>query len=100
MFVSSPPSISKSRSFRFSGVLDFEVAVEVTLPVGDSVPDCVRACEIGATECALLVEGRGIGGRIDCFRGRSPIGGRRLPAMVGTGQVEEKDYTMRDQCAL
>lgn len=70
MFVSSPPSCSKSRSFRFAPtpcVGDLFLWLLVLVDATDSAGD-TRPVMDGATESALALEGRAdVGGRIDCF---------------------------------
>ena len=91
MFVSSPPSASKSRSLRLvppfwhGGDLDCEVLVHIDrmLSAGDTVPDCVLDCDEGALDWVLAEEGLEIGGRIVCFFvGNNPAAGRGRPAMI------------------
>ena len=59
MFVSSPSSESSSRAF----LLIPDVEVEIVLPAGEAAPDLLW--EGGTAECARVVDGLIVGGRID-----------------------------------
>jgi hypothetical protein len=65
-----------------------KLGIDAILSVGDTVPDCVRGCSDGALDCALA-EGFTFGGRIICFFGCKPAGGRIEPVMgkVGLRQI-------------
>ena len=84
MFVSCPPSVSNSRSFRFLGDLECDVFVdmEIMLSAGETAPDWVLGWSEGALDCARTgAEGLDIGGRIECFLFARPEAGRGNPAI-------------------
>lgn len=89
MFVSCPPSVSTSRSFRFLGEVECDVLVDIDiveldkqLSAGETVPDWFLRWSEGALDCALTgAEGLDIGGRIECFLFARPEAGRGIPAI-------------------
>ena len=85
MFVSCPPSLSNSRSFRFLGDLECEVFVDMDMVLsdGETAPDWfLRWSEGGALDCALTgAEGLDIGGRIEGFLFARLEAGRGMPAI-------------------
>lgn len=56
--------------------------IEATLSAGDTAPDWVRPCNGGALDCVLAVDGRALGGRIECFFVSKPAAGRGRLAMA------------------
>lgn len=88
MFVSSPPSVSKSRSLRFVPFCRCGdrfgaelVDIDMMLSAGDAAPDCDLPCDAEIFDCVLAVDGRMLGGRIECFLVGKPAPGRGRPAI-------------------
>lgn len=56
--------------------------IERILSAGEAAPDCVLGCIEEALDWVLAIEGRTIGGRIECFLPGKPAAGRGRPAIA------------------
>ncbi len=108
MFVSSPPSASKSRSLRLMppfcrwGLLDCDVLVDIDrmLSAGEAAPDCVLGCIKEALDWVLAVEGLTMGGRIECFLLGKPAAGRARPAITYISSTTRSVAVAKPVCAF
>lgn len=57
------------------------VDIDIILSAGDAAPDCDLPCEVEMFDCVLAVDGRALGGRIECFLVGKPAAGRGKPAI-------------------